>query len=145
MRVSMRADYGLRAMIDLAEHYGQGAVQSAHIAARQRISDPYLDQLLTALRKGGLVHSVRGPSGGHTLARRPEEMTLAEIVVALEGPSTFVSCMQDEHTCQLGTNCAIQEIWRNMEDASMRVLQGTTLAQLAARQLAERSQEMYYI
>lgn len=141
----MRADYGLRAMIDLAEHFGQGTVQSAQIAARQRISDPYLDQLLTALRKAGLVHSVRGPSGGHTLARRPDQMTLAEIVVALEGPSTFVSCMQDEHTCQLGHGCAILAIWREMEDASMRVLQSTTLADLAARQAAGRAQEMYYI
>jgi Rrf2 family cysteine metabolism transcriptional repressor len=141
----MRADYGLRAMIDLAEHYGQGTVQSAQIAARQRISDPYLDQLLTALRKAGLVHSVRGPAGGHTLARRPEDVKLAEIVVALEGPSTFVSCMQDEHTCQLGQNCAIQAIWREMEEASMRVLRTTTLAELATAQAAERSPEMYYI
>lgn len=141
----MRADYGLRAMIDLAEHFGQGTVQSAQIAARQRISDPYLDQLLTALRKAGLVHSVRGPAGGHTLARRPEDMTLAEIVIALEGPTTFVSCMQDEHTCQLGHNCAIQVIWREMESASMAVLERTTLAELAVRQAAERSSEMYYI
>src|SRR6185437_4021914 len=141
MRVSMRADYGLRAMIDLAEHYGQGTVQSAQIAARQRISDPYLDQLLTALRKAGLVHSVRGPAGGHALARRPEQITLAEIVVALEGPSTFVSCMQDQDTCQLGHGCAIQAIWREMEGASMRVLQTTTLAELAARQAAGRGEE----
>jgi len=141
----MRADYGLRAMIDLAEHYGQGAVQSAQIAARQRISDPYLDQLLTALRKAGLVHSVRAPSGGHALARPPTDVTLAEIVVALEGPSTFVSCMQDEHTCQLGKNCAILDIWRDMEAASMRVLQDTTLAELASRQAARMNREMYYI
>ena len=141
----MRADYGLRAMIDLAEHFGQGAVQSAQIAARQRISDPYLDQLLTALRKAGLVHSVRGPAGGHALARRPDQVTLAEIVVALEGPTTFVSCMQDQDTCQLGHGCAIQQVWKDMERASMRVLETTTLAELAARQAAGMNREMYYI
>jgi Rrf2 family protein len=141
----MRADYGLRAMIDLAEHYGQGPVQSAQIAARQRISDPYLDQLLTALRKAGLVHSVRGPSGGHVLARPPDELTLAEIVVALEGPSTFVSCIQDETTCQLGRDCAIHEVWREMETASRHVLQRTTLAELARRQAARMNRTMYYI
>lgn len=141
----MRADYGLRAMIDLAEHYGQGAVQSAQIAARQRISDPYLDQLLTALRKAGLVHSVRGPSGGHALARPPDALTLAEIVIALEGPSTFVSCMQDENTCQLGHGCAILGVWKEMERASMRVLETTTLAELTSRQAAGMNREMYYI
>lgn len=141
----MRSDYGLRAMIDLAEHYGHGAVQSAQIAARQHISDPYLDQLLTALRKAGLVHSVRGPAGGHSLARRPDEITLAAIVTALEGPSTFVSCIQNQNTCQLGHGCAIQAIWQEMEEASKRVLETTTLAELAARQAAGRGQEMYYI
>ena len=141
----MRADYGLRAMIDLARHFGQGTVQSAQIAARQNISDPYLDQLLTALRKAGLVHSVRGPSGGHALTRPPREITLAEIVVALEGPTTFVSCIKDEQHCQLGRNCAIHEIWREMEAASMRVLQGTTLEELTRRQSARVTREMYYI
>ncbi len=141
----MRADYGLRAMIDLAQHHGLGAVQSAQIAARQHISDPYLDQLLTALRKAGLVHSVRGPAGGHALARSPELINLAEIVVALEGPSSFISCMIDDHTCKLGVGCAILHVWNEMEAASVRVLESLTLAELTRRQTARAAPEMYYI
>lgn len=145
MQISMRADYGLRAMIDLAQRAGQGPVLSAQIAARQQISEAYLDQLLTALRKAGLVRSIRGPSGGHTLAKAAEEITIAEIVGALEGTRSFVSCMIDEETCQLGKNCAILQIWRQMEEASLAVLRATTLAQLAARQSLRQDMEMYYI
>src|SRR5262245_28322897 len=82
----MRSDYGARAMIDLALRYGDGPVQSADIAVRQGIPEAYLEQLLTALRKAGLVRSTRGPHGGHELARAPAEMSLLEVVSALEGP-----------------------------------------------------------
>jgi len=145
MKVSMRADYGLRAMIDLAQHAGQGTVQSAHIAARQSISEPYLDQLLTTLRKAGLIWSVRGPSGGHSLAKAPGDITLADIVLALEGQGTPMTCIQEEGRCQLGTECAIRGVWEAMEAASLAVLKGVTLAELATRQGQLQSRVMYYI
>src|SRR5688572_23414336 len=84
----MRADYGARAIIDLAQHYGQGLTQTAEIAARQRIPESYLEQLLTTLRKAGLVRSVRGPAGGHELARSPANLTLGDIMDVLEGVSS---------------------------------------------------------
>src|SRR3990170_2402022 len=64
MKVSMKGDYGVRALIELAHHYGEGPVQSAVIASRQGVPEPYLDQLLTALRRAGFIRSVRGPQGG---------------------------------------------------------------------------------
>src|SRR3712207_4861160 len=85
MRLSIKGDYGVRALIDLAERTGQGPVQSEAIAKRQGISEAYLDQLLTQLRRAGLVRSVRGPRGGHELARSPEQITLDEALAALEG------------------------------------------------------------
>ena len=81
MRISMKADYAVRAVVDLGHRYGQGLVQSAAIAQRQYIPEAYLDQLLTALRKAGIVRSIRGPQGGHELARPPEQITM-EVVVS---------------------------------------------------------------
>jgi Rrf2 family transcriptional regulator, cysteine metabolism repressor len=83
MRLSMKGDYGVRAMLDLAERYGQGPVQSEAIARRQGISDAYLDQLLTLLRRAGIVRSVRGPKGGHELTRPAGSISLLEVLTAL--------------------------------------------------------------
>src|ERR671935_909265 len=85
MRVSMKGDYGVRAVLDLAERYGQGPIQSEAIAKRQGVSEAYLDQLLTLLRKAELVRSVRGPRGGHELARPADQITLMDVLSALEG------------------------------------------------------------
>src|SRR5919199_5328561 len=86
MRLTMRSDYGGHAVIELARRFGQGPVQCAEIAASQQIPEAYLDQLLGSLRRCGIVRSVRGPHGGHELARDPGTITLGEIVTALEGP-----------------------------------------------------------
>lgn len=141
----MRADYGLRAMIDLCQHEGQGPVQSGQIAARQSVSEPYLDQLLTSLRKAGLIWSLRGPSGGHGLARPAASITLAEIVLALEGQTTPMACIQEPGRCQLGSACAIREVWEAMDSACLAVLERMTLAELSARQEQVQSRVMYYI
>ncbi len=74
MKVSMKGDYGVRALVELAHHYGEGPVQSAVIASRQSIPEPYLDQLLTSLRRAGFIRSVRGPQGGHALIRDPRDL-----------------------------------------------------------------------
>ena len=71
MRLTMRSDYGAHAVIELALHYGHGPVQCAEIAARQKIPEAYLDQLLSSLRRVGIIKSLRGPHGGHELARDP--------------------------------------------------------------------------
>ena len=84
MHIAKRTDYGVRAMMYLAERYGQGNIQSAAIAARQGIPEAYLDQLLGSLRKAGLVRSVRGPQGGHSLLISPDQITLMAIVSALD-------------------------------------------------------------
>ena len=85
MKVSMKGDYGARALVELEHHYGEGPVQSATIAVRQSIPEPYLDQLLTALRRAGFIRSVRGPQGGHALVRDPHDLRLSEAISALEG------------------------------------------------------------
>src|SRR4051794_5182609 len=85
MRVSSKADYGVRALFDLADHFGQGPVQSRDIAARQGVSEAYLHQVLSALGRAGVVKSTRGPLGGHELVREPSEINLWDVIVILDG------------------------------------------------------------
>lgn len=85
MRFSMKTEYGVRAILELAANSGKGSLQSAEIARRQAIPGPFLDQVLMTLRRAGMIISTRGPRGGHALARRPEEIRLDEVVECLEG------------------------------------------------------------
>jgi Rrf2 family protein len=85
MRFSMKTEYGVRAILELAANAGRGALQSAEIARRQRIPGPFLDQVLMTLRRAGMITSTRGPHGGHTLARRPQEIRLDQVIDCLEG------------------------------------------------------------
>src|SRR5207249_11044945 len=91
----MRTDYGVRALIDLAQHDGQGPVQCAEIAQRQMVPEPFLDQVLSVLRKAGLVRSTRGPKGGHVLAREAAGITMLDVVRALEGSLSPVAYLDE--------------------------------------------------
>jgi Rrf2 family protein len=129
MRISTKGDYGVRALIELSHHYGEGTLQSAEIAARQRIPEPYLDQLLTTLRKAGFIRSVRGPQGGHELVRPPDEIRLSDVIRTLEGSLSPVSHLHDE-----GYQCrAAHEVWHKVEEATQDILDGVTIADLAMR------------
>ena len=130
MRISTKGDYGVRALIELTHHYGEGPIQSAEIAARQGIPEPYLDQLLTTLRKAGFIRSVRGPQGGHALLLPPEEIRLSDVIQALEGSLSPVSHLHDEgHQCR-----AAHEVWHHVEEATKQILDGVTVADLAKRE-----------
>ena len=85
MKLSIRSDYGARAIVDLARRYGEGPVQSAEIAAREAIPEAYLEQLLTSLRKPGLIRSSRGRRGRHELGRQPSTISFVGVSGALEG------------------------------------------------------------
>jgi Rrf2 family protein len=131
MRISTKGDYGVRALIELSHHYGEGTVQSAQIAARQRVPEPYLDQLLTTLRKAGFIRSVRGPQGLHALVKAPDEIKLSDVIRSLEGSLSPVSHLHDE-----GYQCrAAHEVWHQVEEATAEILDGVTIADLAAREL----------
>jgi Rrf2 family protein len=125
MRISTKGEYGLRALFDLAQHAGEGPVQSAHIAQRQQIPENYLSQLLLIMRNSGLIRSIRGPQGGHMLARPALEINLAEVLTALEGP--------------------FLPIWRDLKAATDDVLSSTTLADLLQNRARRETEAMYYI
>jgi Rrf2 family protein len=141
MRISTKGDYGVRALIELSHCYGQGTTQSAEIAARQHIPEPYLDQLLTTLRKAGFIRSVRGPQGGHALVKSPEEIKLSDVIRALEGSLSPVAHLHDE-----GYQCrAAHEVWHRVEDATAKILDGVTIGDLAARELQYGRQGGRYV
>lgn len=142
----MRGDYGVRALVDLAQHNGQGIVQSSDIAERQHIPAPYLDQLLTILRKAGFINSRRGPQGGHELAKDPWQITLADIIVALEGSIASIGCLDGGIICYFSGNCSQQEMWASITASTKEMLESTTIGALAERQNALQQQRvMYYI
>ncbi len=135
MRVSTRSDYGLRALIELAGNYGGGPLQSSEIALRRHIPEQYLDQLLTTLRKAGFIRSVRGPAGGHELLRHPSEITVREVIQALEGSLSPVAWLdeppeQTDHPHQ----CGQREIWERVRESTTQILDSYTIADLLERE-----------
>ncbi|TMD95338.1 MAG: Rrf2 family transcriptional regulator [Chloroflexi bacterium] len=130
MKISMKADYGIRALLDLAERFGDAPVPSHDIAARQHVPGPFLDQLLMTLRRAGLVRSTRGPRGGHTLSHPPEEVTLGQAIDILEGQAAQMECFSAPETCEHSFGCPIRSALLRAEDAMREVLDGTTLADM---------------
>ncbi len=145
MRVSMKADYGMRALIDLAQHYGQGATQTAEIAHRQDIPEPYLDQLLTSLRKAGFIRSRRGPQGGHVLARPPAQISMGEVLQTLEGSLSPLPCLDSPQDCSQSAGCAQRDVWVAVAQATSKILFATTIGALAERQAQREKAGAYQI
>ena len=132
MKVSTRAEYGLRALIDLASHYGEGPVQTHQIAARQGLPEPYLNQLMTSLRRAGLVTSKRGPAGGHVLSRSPEAISLREAFDVLEGSTAPWWCVEsDDPDCIYDAGCGLRPVWQAVNQAVERVLSDMSLADIS--------------
>jgi Rrf2 family protein len=130
----MKVDYGVRALVDMAQQVGVGRpVRTAEIASRQNIPEPYLDQVLTTLNKFGFIRSRRGPQGGHVLARPAAEISLNDVVGTLEGRSAPLDCIDDATECSLSDACAQRDIWRDVEEAVHAVLVMTTVRDLADR------------
>lgn len=129
VRITSRGEYGVRALFELALHYGQGPIALKLIAERQGISDHYLEQLMAAMRKSGLVKSIRGALGGYELAHAPEEVTIGAIVRALEGPIMAQpdgeSGIVDDTSRQV-----IDAMWTQMAEQMNAVLDSYSLADL---------------
>jgi Rrf2 family cysteine metabolism transcriptional repressor len=139
----MRSDYGAHAVIELARRFGQGPIQCAEIASSQKIPEAYLDQLLSGLRRVGIVRSVRGPHGGHELARDPRQVTLGDIVTALEGPVVPHEFVHEPSSDAEGTDwwaaCAVRNAWLAAAEASQRELERTTIQDLLEQQVSIRA------
>ena len=142
MKLGTKTRYSTRAMVDLALNYGNGTgiVSSREIAEHQEVSPKYLEALLAALRAAGLVRSVRGAQGGHTLTRPPAQINLRQIYQVFEGTDGFVECTTDPEYCTRTDACVTQEVWTQMYDACMEILESTTLEDLARRAKENREE-----
>ena len=134
MKIPMRVDYGVRALVELALHYGEGPVQTADIAGNQGIPEAYLDQLMSTLNKYGFVASRRGPQGGHHLAMDPQDINLYMVMSTLDGNLSPVDCLITPTDCVFSETCAQQEVWKSVEDAVEGVLRNIKLSDLVQRQ-----------
>ena len=133
MKLSTRSRYGTRLLLDMAQHYDQGPIQLGDIAKRQDISVKYLEQIIIPLKKANYVLSVRGPKGGHFLAKPPEDITLGEIVALLEAGPSLVECIEHAEVCRRSATCPTRPIWKEAAQAMFDKLDAITLADLAER------------
>ena len=118
-------------MLDLALHDSDAPVRIKDIAARQDISDKYLEQIISSLNKAGYVKSIRGPQGGYKLARDPESYTVGMILRLTEGSLAPVACLDDEvNTCDRQETCATLKLWQMLDEAIKGVVDRVTLADL---------------
>ena len=130
MKLSTRSRYGARILVDLARHHGQGPVQIGEISKRQDISVKYLEQLIRPLKQANMVTSVRGPKGGHLLVKRPEEITLGQIVRLFEGQSELVECISNPEKCHMSDDCQVRLAWEDATRVLYEKLDSTTIADL---------------
>lgn len=147
MKLSTRARYGTRALLDLALHQGEGAVLLKDIARRQQISLPYLEHLITPLIAGGIVKSARGVRGGISLLKHPQEIKLSEVIQLLEGSMALADCVNHPKICPRSSSCVTRDFWGELKQAIAGVLETTTLQDLVERQKRKEQPEaaMYYI
>ena len=134
MKVPMKVDYGVRALVDLGQRHGGKAVTTGEIAERQNIPEPFLNQVLSTLGKFGLINSRRGPQGGYILAIPPEEISLGMVIRGLEGETALLECITEPDCCTFSSICAQREVWSTVEDVIQGVLKSTTIADLVGRQ-----------
>lgn len=133
LKVSTRGEYGSRMLVYLARQWGQQPVALSEISAQEQLSVEYLEQLAGTLRKAGLVESHRGVRGGYTLARRPEQISMGEVMRALEGPIAPMVCVSEsaaETVCVFEAHCSTRHMWLQVGRAIAQTLDAMTLADL---------------
>ena len=126
MKLSTKGKYGVKAMVELAINYGGDPISIKIIGKRQDISEYYLEQLFSSLRKAKLIKSIRGAQGGYVLSRDPKYITVAEIMDVLEGPIEIADCI-DGISCDNIDCCATRLLWKRIKESIDTVLLSTTL------------------
>ncbi len=145
MKLSTKGQYATRALLDLAQHRDDEPVQLRDIARRQEIPQRYLEHLITPLIAAGIMTSTRGPRGGVSLARSPDDIRLDEVIHLLEGSVAPVECVNNPSLCNRATLCAARDVWGDLKKAIDGVLSSVTLRELVKRQVAKdrAAEEMY--
>jgi Rrf2 family cysteine metabolism transcriptional repressor len=127
MKLSTRTRYATRAILELAEHFGKGPLQTRVIAKHQEISIKYLEQLMSAMKSDGIIRSQRGAKGGYVLSQPPEKIKLSEIFDIFEGPMVTVECVSNEKYCNKADDCVARQVWCEIQKAIKGILESITL------------------
>jgi Rrf2 family transcriptional regulator, cysteine metabolism repressor len=133
MRVSTRGEYGMRAMVALARHYGAGPLSIADMARESSVPPAYLEQLIAPLRRAGIVESKRGAHGGYVLGRAPQEIRVGDVFRVMEGPIAPMDCVSEDEadqTCPLIEGCETRPVWLRLRDSIVDAIDSQTLADL---------------
>jgi Rrf2 family cysteine metabolism transcriptional repressor len=141
MKISTRGEYGVRAMVALAHHYGRGPMSVAAVARASAVPPAYLEQLIGPLRKAGLVESKRGAQGGYQLSRPPAAIRVGDVYRVMEGPVAPMDCVSEDpadQTCPLIDGCETRPVWLKVRDSIVEALDSTTLADLIDQGRARR-------
>src|SRR5438067_11999997 len=137
MKLSLRGEYALRALLVLGLNYGQPVVRIQSISEQQNIPKRFLEQILNDLKSAGIVQSKRGVSGGYRLARRPEEISLASVIRHIEGALAPVSCVSERFyercSCPDESRCAIRSVMKEVRQAVVKIMERVTVADLCQR------------
>ena len=146
MKLSTRARYGIRALLDLAKNGNNGPVSLKDVAQRQEISMSYLEHLINPLVASGMIRTVRGSKGGIVLAKPADQIKISEIVELLEGSTAPVECVDCPENCHRSDDCVTRDIWIELKQAIDDVLDSITLQGLVERQKTKQNRSnMFYI
>jgi Rrf2 family protein len=144
MKVSSKTRYGLRLMLVLGLKYGEGPTLLKDIAHEENISEKYLSQIIIPLRVGGLVKSFRGARGGYMLARRPSQISVRQIIEALDGDLGVVDCVKNPAICQRTSHCVSRDVWVTLGGQIVKTLNGMKLDELVKRHKQREEQLLLY-
>ena len=141
MKLSTKGRYGLRAFIDLAEFSGEEPVSISSISERQEISERYLEQLMAKLKKAGLVRSIRGAGGGYVLAKKAEEISVGDVLRALEGSLEPVTCtaFSSEESCNVKDRCVAKYVWQKINESVTATVDGIMIDTLIGETCHKRT------
>jgi Rrf2 family protein len=136
--LTRKGKYGLKAMIALAKEHGAGPVLIGDLAEQEAIPKKFLENILLALKHRGLVHSRKGPHGGYLLGKAPDQISIGDVIRALDGPLALVSCVSQTayarcEECVTERDCAVRRVFQQVRNETARILDGTTLAAAAAK------------
>ena len=139
MKFSTKGTYGLRAVVELATRYGEGPVSLSAVATEQGISEAYLEQLMRSLKKAGIVRTARGKSGGYLLTREPVNISVLEVLRALEGSTDVVDCVgSGANVCENACTCSARPLFLKLQSRINAVLEETTIGELTEDHIEQK-------
>ena len=145
MKLSTKTRYGTRAIIDIAQNSENGRTMLKDIAARQSLSPKYLDHILSAMRRAGLIRNIRGKGGGYILSKMPANITVKDILEAVDGSFEPVECLSNTDLCDKVPSCGTRDVWLRMKEAVDGVLEEATLQSLLEKNSLNKNLSNYSI